>query len=110
MYGVRVDPGASSGFICSSYCLSHSAAAQDSHTFPPTHEYSFSSMLRLAREALNFSVDRAQTVLRYWNWSLSSAMTPALMKAIRDGEEQALDEYSVPQRVALLALSGDFNR
>jgi uncharacterized protein (DUF2336 family) len=56
------------------------------------------------------AVDRAQTVLRYWNWSLSSAMTPALMKAIRDGDEQALDEYSVPQRVALLALSGDFNR
>jgi uncharacterized protein (DUF2336 family) len=56
------------------------------------------------------AVDRAQTVLRYWNWSLSSAMTPALMKAIRDGDEQALDEYSVPQRVAMLALSGDFGR
>jgi len=56
------------------------------------------------------AVDRAQTVLRYWNWSLSSAMTPALMKAIRDGDEQALDEYSTPQRIALLALSGDFNR
>jgi uncharacterized protein (DUF2336 family) len=56
------------------------------------------------------AVDRAQTVLRYWNWSLSSAMTPALMRAIRDGEEQALDEYSVPQRIALMALSGDFGR
>src|SRR3984957_17566997 len=30
------------------------------------------------------AVDRAQTVLRYWNWSLSSAMTPALIKAIRE--------------------------
>lgn len=56
------------------------------------------------------AVDRAQTVLRYWNWSLSSAMTPALMKAIRDGDEQALDEYSVPQKVAMMALSGDFAR
>lgn len=56
------------------------------------------------------AVDRAQTVLRYWNWSLTSAMTPALMRAIREGDEQALDEYSVPQRVALLALSGDFTR
>ena len=28
------------------------------------------------------AVDRAQTVLRYWNWSLSSAMTPALLKAM----------------------------
>ena len=56
------------------------------------------------------AVDRAQTVLRYWNWSLSSAMTPALMRAIRDGDEQALDEYSVPQRVAMLALSNDYGR
>ena len=33
------------------------------------------------------AVDRAQTVLRYWNWALSSALTPALMQAIRDGDE-----------------------
>ncbi len=56
------------------------------------------------------AVDRAQTVLRYWNWSLSSALTPALLKAIREGNEQALDDYSVPQRAAMLALSGDFGR
>lgn len=54
------------------------------------------------------AVDRAQTVLRYWNWSLSSAMTPALLKAIRGGED--LDEYSVPQRAAMLALANDFGR
>lgn len=51
------------------------------------------------------SVDRAQTVLRYWNWSLSSALTPALLQAIRHGDEFAPDEYSVPQRAAMLALS-----
>jgi len=56
------------------------------------------------------AVDRAQTVLRYWNWSLSSALTPALLKAIRDGDEQELDEYSVPQRAAMLTLSGEFGR
>jgi len=55
------------------------------------------------------AVDRAQTVLRYWNWSLSSAMTPALLKAIRDGVE-SLSEYSIPERAALLALSDDFAR
>ncbi len=54
------------------------------------------------------AVDRAQTVLRYWNWSLSSALTPALMRAIRDGDEEAVDEYSAPQRAAMLALSSDF--
>jgi len=56
------------------------------------------------------AVDRAQTVLRYWNWSLSSALTPSLIKAIRDGDSSELDEYSTPQRAAMLALSGDFNR
>jgi len=33
------------------------------------------------------AVDRAQTVLKYWNWSSSSALTPALIRAIRDGED-----------------------
>jgi uncharacterized protein (DUF2336 family) len=56
------------------------------------------------------AVDRAQTVLRYWNWSLSSALTPALLQAIRDGDEEGLDEYSLPQRAAMLALSSDFSR
>jgi uncharacterized protein (DUF2336 family) len=39
------------------------------------------------------AVDRAQTVLRYWNWSLSSALTPALAKAIREGEESDLEAF-----------------
>jgi uncharacterized protein (DUF2336 family) len=55
------------------------------------------------------AVDRAQTVLRYWNWSLSSALTPALIRAIREGDEDALDEYSTPQRAAMLALAADYN-
>ncbi|MFZ5668723.1 MAG: DUF2336 domain-containing protein [Pseudomonadota bacterium] len=56
------------------------------------------------------AVDRAQTVLRYWNWSLSSALTPALIKAIREGDEDAVDAFSQPQRAAMLALSRDFGR
>ncbi|PZO01620.1 MAG: hypothetical protein DCF28_09755 [Alphaproteobacteria bacterium] len=56
------------------------------------------------------AVDRAQTVLRYWNWSLSSALTPALLKAIRDGESQMLDDYSAPERAAMLALAENFGR
>ncbi|NBB64707.1 DUF2336 domain-containing protein [Pseudomonas sp. ODNR1LW] len=54
------------------------------------------------------AVDRAQTVLRYWNWSLSSALTPSLLRAIRDGEDEAVDEYSAPERAAMLALAEDF--
>jgi uncharacterized protein (DUF2336 family) len=53
------------------------------------------------------AVDRAQTVLRYWNWALSSALTPALLRAIREGDEQAVDEYSLPQKAAMLALRRD---
>jgi uncharacterized protein (DUF2336 family) len=56
------------------------------------------------------AVDRAQTVLRYWNWSLSSALTPALMRAIRDGEDDAIDEYSAPERAAMMALAENFGR
>jgi uncharacterized protein (DUF2336 family) len=56
------------------------------------------------------ATDRAQTVLRYWNWVLSSALTPALVRAIRDGDDQALDEYSIPQWAAMLALAEDFGR
>ena len=54
------------------------------------------------------AVDRTQTVLRYWNWSLSSALTPALLRAIREGEEEALDDYSTQERAAMLALSENF--
>lgn len=56
------------------------------------------------------ATDRAQTVLRYWNWALSSALTPALVRAIREGDDEALDEYSIPQWAAMLALAEDFNR
>ncbi len=56
------------------------------------------------------AVDRAQTVLRYWNWALSSAMTPALIKAIREEDSAALDEFSVPQRSAMLAFGSEMKR
>jgi uncharacterized protein (DUF2336 family) len=56
------------------------------------------------------AVDRAQTVLRYWNWSLSSALTPTLMRAIREGEEDAVDEYSAPEWAAMMILGEDLGR
>jgi len=58
----------------------------------------------------SLAVDRAQTVLRYWNWSLSSALTPALLKAIREGDTESLDDFSIPQRAAMLALGGEYGR
>ncbi|OYX57375.1 MAG: hypothetical protein B7Y86_06625 [Brevundimonas subvibrioides] len=56
------------------------------------------------------AVDRAQTVLRYWNWSLSSALSPDLLRAIREGDELALDDYSTPERAAMMALAENFGR
>jgi len=56
------------------------------------------------------AVDRAQTVLRYWNWALSSALTQDLVKAIREQDESALDEHSAPQKAAMLVFASDFAR
>jgi uncharacterized protein (DUF2336 family) len=54
------------------------------------------------------AVDRAQTVLRYWNWSLSSAMTTSLASAIeQDSANAAVNELSGAQRTAKLDLSAD---
>ena len=53
------------------------------------------------------AVDRAQTVLRYWNWSLSSALTHVMLKSLARGEDIELDGLSVPQRAAMLALAQD---
>lgn len=66
------------------------------------------SRVHLTYEML--AVDRAQTVLRYWNWSLSSALTPSLLRAIRDGEDDFIDEYSAPERAAALVLADNFGR
>ncbi len=51
------------------------------------------------------TVDRAQTVLRYWNWALTSALTPVLLQAVREGDEEGFAQYSLPERSAFLALS-----
>lgn len=56
------------------------------------------------------AVDRAQTVLRYWNWSMTSALTPALLRAVREGDEDAPGEYSDPNWATMLTLSKDFGR
>jgi uncharacterized protein (DUF2336 family) len=56
------------------------------------------------------AVDRAQTVLRYWNWALSSALTPALLRAIREGDDESFDDHSAPQWAAKLVLQRDIAR
>ncbi|MGI4819178.1 MAG: DUF2336 domain-containing protein [Janthinobacterium lividum] len=53
------------------------------------------------------AVERAQTVIRYWNWALTSALTPELIHAIREGEEHLIDAFSAAERAAMLALADD---
>jgi uncharacterized protein (DUF2336 family) len=53
------------------------------------------------------ATDRAQTVLRYWNWSLSSALSATLIRTLSKGEEVDLDALSVPERAAMLAFAQD---
>ncbi|MFT4089182.1 MAG: DUF2336 domain-containing protein [Asticcacaulis sp.] len=53
------------------------------------------------------AVDRAQTVLRYWNWALSSALTPVMLRAISSGEKVDMEPLTVPERAALLAFAED---
>lgn len=56
------------------------------------------------------AVDRAQTVLRYWNWTLSASVTPQVLQAIRNGEEEPIEPFSTSQRAAMLAISNEIGR
>jgi uncharacterized protein (DUF2336 family) len=46
------------------------------------------------------SNEKAQTVLRYWNWSLSSALSPGLVAAIHAGAEPEEDKLGLGGRAA----------
>lgn len=61
---------------------------------------------RLLQTYDSLSNDKAQTVLRYWNWSLTSAVSPSLMNSIQQPPE--LDDDSQPEsaRTAALVFSG----
>jgi len=50
------------------------------------------------------SVAKAQTTLRYWNWSLSSAYSPGALRQTHEMGEPANEEgsYSASQRTARL--------
>lgn len=46
------------------------------------------------------STNRAQTVLRYWNWALTSAMSPVLAAKMEEGDERM--DYSIAARTSHL--------
>lgn len=49
------------------------------------------------------STNKAQTVLRYWNWSLTSAMSPTLAAKLEEGDDDLT--YSVAARSSHLVFS-----
>ncbi|MGD2133071.1 MAG: DUF2336 domain-containing protein [Maricaulaceae bacterium] len=48
------------------------------------------------------ATNRAQTVLRYWNWSLTSAMSPSLAGADRDAEHDSAISVTAAERASRL--------
>jgi len=48
------------------------------------------------------SSNKAQTVLRYWNWSLSSSLSSDLRRRIREGSVGEAHDLSAPDRAASL--------
>lgn len=48
------------------------------------------------------STDKAQTVLRYWNWSLTSALSPDLLRYIKNGTIPNEAEYGAAAITAAL--------
>ncbi len=55
---------------------------------------------------LALTVARAQTTLRYWNWSLSSAFSPETGLRREEGEPANGEDYSAAMRTARLVFGG----
>lgn len=56
------------------------------------------------------ATDKAQTMLRYWDWSLTLSLTPALLRAIRDAQGQGEGEYSSVQNGTVRPFHQEFTR
>ena len=56
------------------------------------------------------STDKAQTVLRYWNWSLTSSLNPEVLRLIKDGVIPREEEYGAAAITAALVFSHKPNR
>lgn len=48
------------------------------------------------------STDNAQTVLRYWNWSLTSSLTPEVLQYIKKGVIPREEDFGVAAITAAL--------
>ena len=51
------------------------------------------------------STDKAQTVLKYWNWSLTSSLSPEVMKYIKNGVIPREEDFGAAAITAALVFS-----
>jgi uncharacterized protein (DUF2336 family) len=51
------------------------------------------------------STDKAQTVLRYWNWSLTSSLSPEVLKYIKNGVIPREEDFGAAAITAALVFS-----
>jgi len=51
------------------------------------------------------STDKAQTVLRYWNWSLTASLSPEVLRYIKNGVIPREEEFGAAAITAALVFS-----
>ena len=54
------------------------------------------------------STDKAQTVLRYWNWSLTSSLNPEVLRHIRDGVVPKEEDHGAAAITAALVFGNRY--
>lgn len=54
------------------------------------------------------STDKAQTVLRYWNWSLTSSLNPEVLRHIRDGVIPKEEDFGAAAITAALVFGNRY--
>ena len=71
----------------------------------PTHDVNGKTHPDLAKVIQTYDVistDKAQTVLRYWNWSLTSSLNADVLRHIKDGVIPREEEYGAAAITAAL--------
>lgn len=74
----------------------------------PLHEVDgsmHSSLTRVMETYDRISTDKAQTVLRYWNWSLTASLSPEVLRYIKNGVIPREEEFGAAAITAALVFS-----
>lgn len=68
-----------------------------------------SDLARVMRTYDSISTDKAQTVLRYWNWSLTSSLNAEVLRHIRDGVIPKEEDFGAAAITAALVFGNRNN-